>query len=137
MELSWSYRNCRRLAWLSACVVLLFAAGCNSDAASESDLNFELTFEPSPPKVGEANVTLKVTDSSGAPVEGADIELEGNMNHAGMVPSPADLEESEPGQYDGTMDFTMGGDWFVLITGKTSDGGSIEHKIDVPGVEAP
>lgn len=110
-------------------------AGCNSQKSAEPDVKVDLSLDPSPPMVGEAGISLKLTGAGGNPVEGAEVRVEGNMNHAGMKPSFADLKEVEPGRYDGTLDFTMGGDWFLLITAKTADGKTVEQKIDVPGVK--
>ena len=114
----------------------LIFEGCGPAVEPASDVQVELTLEPSPPVVGDAELDLKLTDAAGAPLEGATVRVEGNMNHAGMKPSFADLEEVEPGQYTGTLDFTMGGDWFLLVTAKTADGKRVERKIDVKGVKA-
>jgi hypothetical protein len=86
--------------------------------------------------IGDTTASLKLTDASGSPLEDATVRLEGNMDHAGMKPSFADLVETEPGKYSGTLEFTMGGDWFILVTAKTSDGITVERKIDVPGVKS-
>jgi hypothetical protein len=64
------------------------------------------------------------------------VRVEGNMNHAGMRPSFADLHETEPGRYTGTLRFTMGGDWFLLVQATLPDGNQVEQKIDVPGVRS-
>lgn len=122
----------------SICIGMFLVAlsGCLQQASNAADVQVDLTLDPSPPVVGDAEVSLKLTDSSGAPLKGADLRVEGNMNHAGMKPSFADLEEVEPGSYAGTLKFTMGGDWFLLVTGKTLDGKNVDAKIDVPGVKA-
>jgi copper transport protein len=99
-------------------------------------VQFELQLAPSPPTVGLAEITLKVADGAGQPIEGADVRLEGNMNHAGMVPTFAELNETAPGSYTGTLEFTMGGDWFILATVIWPDGRRLERKLDVPGVQA-
>ena len=112
------------------------AAGCNSQQATAPRLHYVVTFDPSPPKVGPAKVSVAVTDVAGQPVEGAEVRVEGNMNHAGMKPSFADLHEEQPGQYVGTLTFTMGGDWFLLITTTTGEGAKSEHQVDVPGVQS-
>ena len=91
-------------------------------------------FDPAPPVVGDVDVTLKLTDAEQMALQGADVRLEGNMNHSGMKPSFADLKEIEPGQYSGTLKFTMGGDWFLLVSATTADGLVLERKVDVPGV---
>lgn len=114
----------------------MLAAGCAPASSNAPKMDVTLAIDPAPPKVGTANALVTVTDNTGVPVEGAAVKLEGNMNHAGMKPSFADLTEVQPGQYEGTLEFTMGGDWFVLVTVKTSDGMSSEVKVDVPGVSA-
>jgi hypothetical protein len=57
------------------------------------------------------------------------------MAHAGMKPVFADATE-EVGLYRANLEFTMAGDWFILIDGKLADGRSFRKKIDVKGVKA-
>lgn len=117
--------------------LLIPTPGCRRVDESASNVQVDLSFDPAPPQIGTSKVTLRITDDSGEPITGATIKLEGNMNHAGMKPSFADLTERTPGHYIGSLDFTMGGDWFVVVTCKTSDGQRIERKFDVPGVRVP
>ncbi|HEY2910540.1 MAG TPA: FixH family protein [Gemmataceae bacterium] len=122
--------------WLAAGLLALAAAGCSgpgSDAAP--DIKVELAFQPSPPKVGAAEATVTLADAGGQPVRGAAVKLEGNMNHAGMAPAFADAKETEPGHYKAEMNFTMGGDWFVLVNATLADGRKITRKVDVRGVK--
>ena len=121
---------------LALCLAAVMCGGCGPAVESASNVEVALTLEPSPPVVGDAEVDLKLMDASGAPLKGAKVRVEGNMNHAGMKPSFADLEEVEPGRYTGTLDFTMGGDWFLLVTANTADGKRVERKIAVKGVTA-
>jgi hypothetical protein len=116
--------------------ILVFAAGCTTQPSDSIDWQAQVTFNPAPPVVGDSDVRLKLSDGDGNALQGAEVRLEGNMNHAGMKPSFADLSEVEPGVYSGTLDFTMGGDWFLLITAKTSEGLVLERKLDVPGVKS-
>ena len=111
-------------------------AGCGPAESETANVKVDLAFNPSSPQAGDVDVSLQLAEPGGAPLAGAEVRLEGNMNHAGMKPSFADLEEVEPGRYAGTLDFTMGGDWFVLVTAKMPDGNRMERKIDVPGVKA-
>ncbi|MCA9124682.1 MAG: FixH family protein [Planctomycetaceae bacterium] len=122
---------------LGLCAALLFCAGCRSASSEASQTEVDLTIDPSPPLVGDADVSLTLSDVGGAALAGADVRLEGNMNHAGMKPSFAELREIEPGRYVGTLEFTMGGDWFILMTAKTPDGKTVQRKIDVLGVKSP
>jgi hypothetical protein len=116
--------------------MLAFGGGCRPADSGAADAGVEMSLEPSPPQVGEADISLRLTDADGKPLEGADLRVEGNMNHAGMKPSFADVSEVEPGKYAGTLRFTMGGDWFILVTAKLPDGRTVERKFDVPGVKA-
>ena len=43
--------------------------------------------------------------------------------------------ETAPGRYQADLEFTMGGDWFILVRAELLDGRSMERKIDVPGVD--
>ena len=127
----------RLLAALLALVVL-FVQGCgrNSDGDHAEDLKVNLTLRPDPPEVGPAAATVTLTDAGGRPVRGAAVKLEGNMNHAGMTPVFADATEKAPGQYQGRLEFSMGGDWFVLVNATLADGRKVSRKVDVPGVRA-
>lgn len=122
-----------RLAML---LLALACGGCGRTAIDTTDVRCDLKLTPSPPSVGDADAVLELANPDGSPLTGATVRLEGNMNHAGMKPSFADLRETEPGHYAGTLKFTMGGDWFVLVTAQTADGKSVQHKLDIPGVQA-
>lgn len=124
-----------RRSAVSLCMLAL-AMGCGPATSNAPELTFALALDPSPPVVGDANITLTVANADGTPLRGADVRLEGNMNHAGMKPSFADLEEVAPGKYAGALDFTMGGDWFILATVQCDNGTRVQHKVDVPGVQS-
>lgn len=84
--------------------------------------------------MGPVTITLRLTDTAGAPVTGARISLEGNMSHAGMVPVFADARETEPGRYQSSMELSMAGDWFILVHVTLTDGRKIERQFDIKGV---
>jgi hypothetical protein len=96
-----------------------------------------MSIEPDPPQVGPATVTVNLHDAQARPIEKARVELEGNMSHAGMVPVFGQATEVAPGRYEATLEFTMGGDWFILVRADLPDGRSLERRIDVPGVDMP
>ena len=112
------------------------AAGCRPKSADPSmNANVEVTFDPSPPATGVTGLNITLADSSGQPMKLGHLDVEGNMNHAGMKPVFARLEETEPGRYAGKIEFTMGGDWFLLLSGTSASGGLFTRKVDVPGVK--
>ena len=114
--------------------VAILAAGCTSSA--NDGLAVDLTVSPEPPKVGPAKVSLTLTDADGKPATGATLSLEGNMSHAGMKPVFAEAREEKDGRYTADLEFTMGGDWFILVTGKLADGRPVRKKVDVKGVKS-
>jgi hypothetical protein len=121
--------------WISIGVVLvLFLAGCARGSQDLLDVAVDVTVDPIPPQAGPAMVTVNLHDSSDQPISGAAIELEGNMNHAGMVPVLANASEMAPGLYQGSLEFNMAGDWFILVRADLPDGRSMEHRVDLPGV---
>ena len=117
-------------------LVLLFLvlAGCTRGVGPLPDVRVELAVQPQPPQIGPAIVQVSLTDLAGQPVAGAEVEIEGNMTHAGMVPVLSPAVEVEPGRYRGELEFTMVGDWFILVRASLADGRSLEEKVDVLGV---
>jgi hypothetical protein len=84
--------------------------------------------------VGPATFSLKLSDSAAKPLTGARVTLEGNMTHAGMTPVYAGATEVEPGRYRASLEFTMGGDWVVLVHAALPDGQKLERQLDIKGV---
>ena len=124
-----------RRTWLLGTLMLLALVGCGRGDRDLSDVAVELVIEPAPPQIGPATLTVTLRDASGQPISGAVVELEGNMSHAGMVPVTAQASEVAPGRYQASLEFTMGGDWFILVRADLPDGRSMERMVDVPGVD--
>lgn len=112
--------------------------GCGNREASSPgiDAKVSIQFEPNPPIVGKNNLEVTLTDPSGKSIQLGMIKVEGNMNHAGMKPVFAELMENDPGKYAGSIELTMGGDWFLLLSSEPSPEGQLNAKVDVPGVKA-
>jgi hypothetical protein len=118
---------------LTFLVLLLLLPGCErqgvkTDEATE--VKVELTVEPSPPAMGEALLELYLEDDEGNPIEGADLEIKGDMTHAGMEPVFGQFEEFAGGYYHANFEWTMGGDWIVTITGILPDGRELVRTFD-------
>lgn len=110
-------------------------AGCGNSQTEEPAVEVNWELQPEPARVGSTTVTITLSDSTGRPVSGADVSVEGNMAHAGMSPVFADVTERDSGRYVAPMEFTMAGDWFLLVDVALPDGSTIEETIDVPGVQ--
>ncbi len=126
----------RQWQWLLVLWILALA-GCRGQGVEQPDIAVTLAVTPEPPKVGPATLVVTLAGADGQPVTGATVKLEGNMSHAGMQPVFADATEVAPGRYEAPLEFTMGGDWFVLVRAILPDGRALEHKVDLPGVEVP
>jgi hypothetical protein len=122
--------------YLFGFLLLVALASCSRGGRDLEDIKMDLDIQPQPPQLGPATMTLTLDDAQGQPISGAAVELEGNMSHAGMVPVLAQAAEVAPGLYRAELEFTMGGDWFILVRAELPDGRFLERKIDVPGVDA-
>jgi hypothetical protein len=124
------------MRWILGLLFLLFVAGCGRGDKDLPDIGMEMAVSPEPPQLGPAAIAVTLHDAGGNPISGARLTLEGNMNHAGMVPVFADAVEVAPGRYQANIELTMGGDWFILVHADLPDGRSMERKFDLPGVDA-
>ena len=116
------------------CVCLVLAQACRYQSEQVPDLTFTHEIFPQPPRVGPTTITLRLADASGKPVIGADVEMEGNMSHAGMTPVLAHANETEPGRYSSTIELSMAGDWYFVVHITLADGRKLEHEFEIKGV---
>ena len=110
--------------------LLALLAACGPAVERARDVDVQLSFAPAP-HVGDTTCTVTLAGPGGAPLVGATLEVEGNMNHAGMVPVFGDATETAPGVYQAPLEFTMGGDWFVIVRADLADGRSLEEVVDM------
>lgn len=110
--------------------------GCKNSSDENSEIRFEWRIQPEPPRVGMATIHISLKDSTEQSISGADIELEGNMSHPGMRPVMATAEEVAPGEYEAPIEFTMAGQWFILVESTLADGKVIERQINIPQVRS-
>jgi hypothetical protein len=100
---------------------LAAAAACRR--ATAADLSLTWTTTPASPVVGqETTATVTVRDAAGQLVDDASLQIEAHMSHPGMAPVIASAQGRGHGVYEARLQFTMAGDWDVLVTGRLSDG---------------
>ena len=129
-------QNCRLLLLGLLLCCHPFLSGCRKAVEPVPDIIVKSEIAPQPPKVGPATVTLKLSDSSGAALNGAQVNLEGNMSHAGMRPVFGETKEIEPGLYRALIEFTMAGDWVLTIHITLPGGRQVERQVEVNAVES-
>lgn len=117
-------------------VLCIAMTGCQSSGEAQPEIRVDWEIVPSPPRVGKATLNLTLRDSTGHLITGADVEMEGNMSHPGMKPVITNAKEVEPGQYSAEINFTMAGDWFVIVTTSFGDSTEVEKQIKIPGVRS-
>jgi hypothetical protein len=120
---------------IGAVLLLVLLAGCGrvqrTNSAPVDAYVVSMTIEPSPPAVGPGTVVATLTDPEGRPVDGARLEVEANMSHAGMVPVLADTAESHAGAYRVPLQWTMAGDWSVDLKFTLPDGARVVRRFPV------
>ncbi|HSC57017.1 MAG TPA: FixH family protein, partial [Nitrospira sp.] len=94
-----------------------------ASAMSASQTNLELTTEPTPPHKGRNVFRVKVTDKSGSPISGAQVNVTffmpamAAMGMAAMRTS-VDLSDKGNGLYEGSGSLGSGGTWQVTLIAK-------------------
>jgi hypothetical protein len=124
--------------WILGFLGLALVPGCRGEAGPTLPVRIEVATAPTPAIVGPNLLVLEVRDLEDRPVEGARLQVEGTMTHAGMVPVFADAEETAPGMYRvSSFPFTMGGDWVLLLhlTLPGGETGTLSHPLRV--ISAP
>lgn len=106
------------------------AAAMNAPAQAKA--NVEMTTDPSPPRKGSNTVRVKLTDQSGKPITGADVNVTffmAAMPAMGMaaMKTPVKLADKGNGTYEGKGDLGSGGTWQVTVTA-TQNGQAIATK---------
>lgn len=120
---------------------LLFAAAlaltaCARPAPQPAASDLQIAIQPAPEGARGQYLTVSLADAAGAPITDAEIALEGNMNHAGMVPVQSetvadDADGAADGSYRVPFAFTMLGDWIITVQVTRPDAGSLSHNIEL------
>ncbi|HRF94902.1 MAG TPA: FixH family protein, partial [Aggregatilineales bacterium] len=95
-------------------LLVLIITACTGQAQNTPVLtNAEIAVrvEPEPLTIGETTLIITLKDSNGTPINGATMQVHGNMDHAGMAPVDREVSESTNGDYRVPFEWTMGGGW--------------------------
>ena len=127
----------KRLLLLFLCTLFLFS--CNHEkpapkqessskpvilfitVAPNSAFKMSASFDPSPPLMSKKTAfTLKLTDLSGAPVDGAKVQASLVMPLMDMGKNEFPMSAKGGGTYEGTGQFTMSGEWEAVFTAEAA-----------------
>lgn len=86
------------------------------------DVSVTLNVEPNPPTVGKARLVVQLADAAGKSIEGAKVNVRGDMSHAGMQPVMTTAAAGAVGSYLADFEWTMAGDWIVTVSAALPDG---------------
>jgi hypothetical protein len=114
------------LTLFAAVFALVTLTACGQQTAAMTtpiDVDIAMRVEPEPLAVGETTLIVTLNNGSGSRVDGANLQVHGNMDHAGMTPVEREVSESTNGEYRVPFEWTMGGGWIVTITAQLSDNG--------------
>ena len=114
---------------------LLFI-GCHKPVEPQPVLKVQFELAPQPPRMGASVITVVVADAEGKAISGARVSVEGDMTHAGMGPVIADAKWIGDGRYQAPFEFSMGGDWVVLVHITLPSGQTVERQFEVRGVSS-
>ena len=128
-------RDRRGAICLLCATLLLLLAGCGrvqqAEPTTPDRYVVTLAADPAPPVVGGGAVSVTLHNASGTAVSDAQLAIEANMSHAGMVPVMAKGEAGKDGVYRVPLTWTMAGDWYVDVKFALPDGQKIIRRFPV------
>lgn len=106
------------ISLLVALSVLLAACGSAAtpaDTTSSGQANIKLETNPNPAVKGDIELIFTITDASGAPIEGAKVDV--NAEHPAMAGMGMSGQATEQGggKYSIKANFSDAGDWALTI----------------------
>lgn len=112
----------RLLGFLFSAALLLTACsgeGAPADAAGAGAVNIRIESSPDPITMGDATITLVITDKNSAPIEGARVDV--SVEHTDMsgmsMSGPATGQAG--GKYAISANFSMSGNWKMTVYVRT------------------
>jgi len=94
-------------------------------------LTLLLSTEPAPPRIGESQIRVKLTDETGKLVTNAKALLTYTMPMPGMVPATIPMTLGKDGLYEAKANLGMGGQWNLTVTIQRSGRPEIKETFSV------
>ena len=93
-----------------------------------------VTTEPHTPRIGDNRLIVEVRDSEGNAVSNIDVSAHAEMPAMGAMPAmraPADLEQTAPGRFEGSMNLSMRGEWPLTVLIRSPEHGEQRLQFDL------
>ncbi len=118
---------------LALTLALLVLTACGAGAPTNTGAA-EITLLIDSATAAPDTIGVQLRDLDQAPITDATVKIEGNMNHAGMVPVQTEaVQDNADGTVDGVyqlpFQFTMLGDWIITVEATLSDGSRVTQDI--------
>lgn len=117
--------------WLCLLLGSVTAVACrHTPDTGTADLTITLISSPTP-TLADTTLILSLLDGQGQPVDDAQLEVRGDMTHAGMTPILGTAVAGQDGQYTIPFPWSMAGDWILTIRATMPDGSWREQQINL------
>ena len=119
------------ISLLVALSVLLAACGSAATPAnttSSGQVNIKLETNPNPAVKGDVELILTITDASGAPIEGAKVDVAAEHPAMEGMGMSGQATEQGGGKYSIKANFSDSGDWVLTIYVRK---GELDYKEDI------
>lgn len=121
----------RAILYLALLLALLLVTACGGRQNQlTNETGVVVTLQPAATAVGQTSLTITLADADGQPITDADVQVRGDMSHAGMTPVLRTGLPAEPGVYTVPFEWTMAGDWIVTVDFTLADGRSGTETFD-------
>lgn len=115
-------------AILSVLATACGSAGAPADTVSSNPVNINAETSPAPAVMGDIEVILTITDASGSPIEGAQVDVSADhTDMTGMTMGGAAMEQ-DAGRYAINANFSMSGNWLLTVYVRKGD---LDYKEDI------
>lgn len=106
------------------------APGDDVQRYRSGELLIAVSTEPTAPQVGENQLIVDIEEANGEAVGDLKVDAFAEMPAMGAMPAmraPADLEQTGPGRFVGTLDLSMRGEWPLTL--KIQDPNGTDHRL--------
>lgn len=114
---------------------VLFLVACRANTTNSADIAISIEIANESPAVGEeTRILVSLADNAGNPINDANVNLRGDMSHAGMTPVLGEATNGTNGVYEIPFAFSMGGDWIITVDVTLADGSTATSNFNINGI---